>query len=86
VNPLKAYALEEIARCAKNEHLRTGLKLHFGSSDVDVANPEHLAKVQRVFRLANEHGMAIAAHPIDCGFESSLWGAASPHYHREVAP
>ena len=62
VNPLRPYALEEIARCAKDPNLRTGLKLHFGNSDVDVANPEHLARVRRVFRAANEHHMAIVVH------------------------
>src|SRR5215470_6523413 len=38
VNPLRPYAIKEIARCAKNANLRTGLKLHFGNSDVDVDN------------------------------------------------
>ena len=62
VNPLKDYALGEIARCGKDPNLRKGLKLHFGNSDVDVDNPVHLARVQEVFRAANEHGMAIAVH------------------------
>jgi predicted TIM-barrel fold metal-dependent hydrolase len=62
VNPLRPHALEEIARCAKDANLRTGLKLHFGNSDVDVENPEHLAKVRQVFRAAHEHGMAIVVH------------------------
>ena len=62
VNPLRPYAIKEIARCAKDPSLRTGLKLHFGNSDVDVDNPEHLAQVRRVFRAANEHGMAIVVH------------------------
>lgn len=62
VNPLRPYALEEIARCAKDPNLRTGLKLHFGNSDVDLDNPEHLAKVRRVFRAANRHHMAITVH------------------------
>jgi predicted TIM-barrel fold metal-dependent hydrolase len=62
VNPLRPYALEEIARCAKDANLRTGLKLHFGNSDVDIDNPEHLAAVRRVFQAANQHGMAIVAH------------------------
>ena len=43
VNPLRPYALEEIARCARDPRLRNGLKLHFGNSDVDVDNPEQLA-------------------------------------------
>jgi predicted TIM-barrel fold metal-dependent hydrolase len=62
VNPIRPYALEEIARCAKDPNLRAGLKLHFGNSDVNVDNPEHLARVRRVFRAANEHHMAIVVH------------------------
>jgi predicted TIM-barrel fold metal-dependent hydrolase len=62
VNPLKAYAIKEIARCAKDANLRTGLKLHFGNSDVDVHNPEHLSRLRRVFRAANRYHMAITVH------------------------
>jgi predicted TIM-barrel fold metal-dependent hydrolase len=62
VNPLRPYAIKEIARCAKDANLRTGLKLHFGNSDVDVDNPEHLARVRRVFRAANQHDMTITVH------------------------
>lgn len=62
VNPLKDYALGEIERCAGIRNLRTGLKLHFGNSDVQLENPEHLAKMQAVFRAANEHRMAMAIH------------------------
>lgn len=62
VNPLRPYALEEIARCAKDPHLRTGLKLHFGNSDVNVENPEHVAQLRRVFHAANQNRMAIVVH------------------------
>lgn len=62
VNPLKDYALEEIARCARDPHLRFGLKLHFGNSDVDLENPQHVEQLRRVFRTANDNGMAIAVH------------------------
>jgi predicted TIM-barrel fold metal-dependent hydrolase len=62
VNPLKPYAVEEIERCAKDPNLRTGLKLHFGNSDVDVDNPSHLAQLKRVFRAANRNRMAIVVH------------------------
>ena len=62
VNPLRSYALEEIARCAKDPNLRTGLKLHFGNSDVNVDHPDDVAKVRRVFRTANRYGMAITVH------------------------
>jgi len=62
VNPLRPYALEEIARCARNPNLRTGLKLHFGNSDVNLDNPDHLARVRQVFHAANERHMAIVVH------------------------
>ena len=39
LDPLKDYALEELARCAADPNLRRGLKLHFGNSVVDYHNP-----------------------------------------------
>ena len=75
VNPLRPYALKEIARCAKDPHLRTGLKLHFGNSDVDVENPEHLAQLRRVFRAANGNNMAIVAHVRATVDRNRPWGA-----------
>lgn len=62
VNPLKDYALEEITRCAKNPQLHFGVKLHFGNSDVDLNNRQHVDQLRRVFRAANDHGMAIVVH------------------------
>jgi predicted TIM-barrel fold metal-dependent hydrolase len=62
VNPLRPYALEEITRCVKDPNLRTGLKLHFGNSDVNLDDPDHLARVRSVFRAANDHHMAIVVH------------------------
>lgn len=62
VNPLKAYALDEIARCASVPGLRHGLKLHIGNSDVQLENPAHLERLRQVFRLANARRMAIAVH------------------------
>jgi uncharacterized protein len=62
VNPLKDYAEEEIRRCAAKPSLRTGLKVHFGNSDVQLDNPEHMTKVKAVFECANAVGMAIAVH------------------------
>ena len=61
-NPLKEYALTELERCAKDPHLKHGLKLHFGNSDVQVENNEHLEQLRRVFRAANQHRMAIVVH------------------------
>ena len=62
VNPLKDYALEEIARCAKDPQMHYGLKLHFGNSDVDLLNPAHIARLREVFRAANDARMAIVVH------------------------
>jgi predicted TIM-barrel fold metal-dependent hydrolase len=62
LNPLKDYALDELARCAKDRNLRNGLKLHFGNSVVDYHNPEHIEQVKRVFRAANAYRMPIVAH------------------------
>jgi predicted TIM-barrel fold metal-dependent hydrolase len=61
-NPLKSYALEELARCNTQPMLRRGLKLHFGNSDVDLANPGNVAQVRRIFTAANGYGMAIVVH------------------------
>jgi uncharacterized protein len=60
-NPLKDYALAEVARCGRNPSFK-GIKLHFGNSWVDLRNPQHLAKVRAVFRAANENHLAIIAH------------------------
>lgn len=62
VNPLRPYALGEIARCAADSRLRRGLKLHFGNSDVDLTRPADAARLRDVFALANRHGMAIVVH------------------------
>jgi uncharacterized protein len=61
-NPLKEYALEELARCARDPNLRYGIKLHLGNSDVQLDDPAHLEQLGRVFRAANEHRMAIVVH------------------------
>ena len=61
-NPLKPYALDELARCSRDSALRYGLKLHFGNSDVDLDNPENVAQVRRVFEAANGYRMAIVVH------------------------
>jgi predicted TIM-barrel fold metal-dependent hydrolase len=65
LNPLRDYALDELARCAEHPALRPighGLKLHFGNSAVDYHNPQHVAQLQRVFHAANGYGMAIVVH------------------------
>jgi len=61
-NPLKDYALTELARCAKNPNTSRGIKLHFGNSDVRLEDPEHIKKLQAVFRAANANRMSIVVH------------------------
>jgi uncharacterized protein len=61
-NPLRAYALDELDRCAAIPALRRGLKLHVGNSAVDYHNADHLARLRRVFRAANDRHMAIVIH------------------------
>ena len=61
VNPLRDYAVAEVARCAALAHVK-GMKLHFGNSGVDVKNPEHVEKLRRLFTAADRHGLAIVAH------------------------
>ena len=62
MNPLRPYALQEVARCAKDQYLRLGLKLHFGNSDINLNNPAHVELLQSVFREANTNRMAIVIH------------------------
>lgn len=60
-NPTKDYALAELERCSKNNAF-TGVKLHFGTSPVDLDNPEHVAKTCRVFEAANRLGLPLLVH------------------------
>ena len=62
VNPLKPYAIDELTRCSNHPQLRSGLKLHFGNSDVDLDDAEKVAQVRRVFEAANRLRMAIVVH------------------------
>ncbi len=75
VNPLKPYAIPEIARCAADPRLRRGIKLHFGNSDVDLDNPVHVQQLRLVFAEANRHRMAIVAHIRSNLDHKRPWGA-----------
>jgi predicted TIM-barrel fold metal-dependent hydrolase len=61
-NPLKDYALQELARCAGEPGLVHGIKLHFGNSDVQLDDPAHVARLREVFAAANARKMAIVVH------------------------
>ena len=60
-NPLKDYGVGELQRFAKHPNVR-GIKLHIGNSRVDMKNPEHVEKLRRVFKAANDNRMAIIIH------------------------
>lgn len=61
-NPLRPYAIDELVRCNSSPQLRSGVKLHFGNSDVDLDNPENVTQVRRVFEAANRRRMTIVVH------------------------
>jgi predicted TIM-barrel fold metal-dependent hydrolase len=61
-NPLRDYATRELERCAQDPRRRNGIKLHFGNSDVDSDNSEHVKRLRQVFQEANLRGMAIVVH------------------------
>ncbi|MEO8194700.1 MAG: amidohydrolase family protein [Gemmatimonadales bacterium] len=62
LNPLKPYAMDELARCARDPQLKRGLKLHFGNSDVDLDNPDNVEQVRKIFQVANDRRMPIVVH------------------------
>jgi len=87
LNPLKSYGLEEISRCAGIPQLRSGLKLHFGNSDVDLTNADHVKKLQQVFAAANEHRMAVVVHMRSSVTAKRPYGAASARaFLKDVLP
>lgn len=61
VNPLKDYAIAELERCAKSGRFK-GVKLHFGNSQIDMKNPQHVAAMKEFFRAADRLRMPIVAH------------------------
>ena len=75
VNPLSAYAVDEVNRCASSGDFR-GLKLHFDTSAVDLLDPDHVQKVRRVVAAANRGRLALIIH--------SRWGGVSSREHALV--
>jgi predicted TIM-barrel fold metal-dependent hydrolase len=61
-NPLKEYALDELARCAGDRRFGRGIKLQFGNAGVNLDDPTDIALLRRVFRAANVNRMAIVVH------------------------
>jgi predicted TIM-barrel fold metal-dependent hydrolase len=87
VDPLKDYAVAEIARCAKDPYLHYGLKLHFGNSDVNMDEPSQVAQLRRVFQSADEHKMPIVVHMHSSVTRHRPYGATEATiFLREVLP
>ena len=60
-NVLREYAVREMERCKQIPQVRA-FKLHFGDADVDLDKPDHLAKVRRFFKAANDRRVPIIVH------------------------
>jgi uncharacterized protein len=87
VNPIKPYAFDELARCAKDPQLRRGLKLHFANSRVDYHNRAHIDRVRRLFAAANGYRMAIVAHMRTSISAKIPYGAEEARiFLREIVP
>jgi predicted TIM-barrel fold metal-dependent hydrolase len=87
VNPLKDYALSELERCARDPFMRTGLKLHFGNSDVDLDNADHVQRLRRLLHAANDHGMALVIHMRSSVTKQRPYGAKQARtFLEEVLP
>jgi predicted TIM-barrel fold metal-dependent hydrolase len=61
LNPLSDYAFQELGRCAKSGRFK-GLKLHLGTSRVDLLNPAHVDKLRAVVAEANRLKMPLVVH------------------------
>ncbi|RZA35822.1 MAG: hypothetical protein EOP92_08590 [Lysobacteraceae bacterium] len=59
VDPLKDYALAELARCAASPGFGRGIKLQPALGGVQLDDTEQVERLRRVFRSANARGMAI---------------------------
>ncbi|MCC2955703.1 amidohydrolase family protein [Massilia sp. IC2-477] len=62
INPMRDYALKELARCAAHPGLRRGVKMHIGNSDIQFDDPAHVARLGEFFKAANRARMAIVVH------------------------
>ncbi|MGH8853127.1 MAG: amidohydrolase family protein, partial [Telluria sp.] len=59
VDPLKDYALAELARCAASPEFGRGIKLQPAAGGVRFDDAAQVEQMRRVFRSANARGMAI---------------------------
>lgn len=75
-NPLKEYALRELARCSRDPRFGRGIKLQFGNSDVNLEDPTDISMLRRLFRAANTERLAIVVHLRPSEAADRPWGAA----------
>jgi predicted TIM-barrel fold metal-dependent hydrolase len=61
LNPLRAYALDELANCARDPRIR-GLKLHLTTAFFDFRDAEHVRRLAAVFATANARRFPIVVH------------------------
>jgi len=61
LNPLKDYALAELASCTRDARI-TGLKLHFTTANVDLRNAKDVERLREVFRAANTRRFPLVVH------------------------
>jgi uncharacterized protein len=61
LNPLKDYALAELASCMGDARI-TGLKLHFTTADVDLRDAKNVERLRGVFRAANARRFPLVIH------------------------
>ncbi|HEX6574277.1 MAG TPA: amidohydrolase family protein [Gemmatimonadaceae bacterium] len=60
-NPTREHASRELDRCAKSGAFK-GVKLHLGTSPVDLDNPVHVAKTRKIFEQSNRLGLPLLLH------------------------
>lgn len=60
-NPLRDAAVPELERCLTLPGMK-GIKLHLGNSGVSLRNQDHVARLQRVFALAERRRVPVLVH------------------------
>jgi uncharacterized protein len=61
LNPLKAYASDELDLCMRDNRI-AGLKLHFTTAAVDLRDAQHVSQLRVMFRRANARRFPIVIH------------------------
>lgn len=61
LNPTRAYALDEVARCASDPRIR-GLKFHLTTAFFDFRDADHVRRLAAVFQAANARRLPIVIH------------------------